>query len=760
MPERTAHARHLLGVFLGYLLLAVAVTFPLVLHWRTALPHDLGDPVLNTWLLWWDSVTPPLTHAWWQAPAFYPAPDVLAFSEHLLGLAVFSAPVQWLTGNPVLAYNVVFLLSYALSGLGAYLLALEVTGRRDAAWLAGVLFAFPPYRVEQVSHLQVLAAFGMPFALAALHAYLRSGRWRWLIAFAAATLFQGMANGYYLLFFPVLVGFWVVWFAADRASWRRALAIAAAGGAATALSLPVLLHYKAAHDYYGFARAMDEISGFSADLTSLFSAPDRLRLWSWLRVYVVPEGQLFPGITAPLLVAAGLLASRGAPRQSTRAWRIARGVLLALTVLLGIALAVFWWRGPWRLSLLGASISVTQAGHALSQFAIAAGLLALSSPILVSAWRRHGRFAFYVAGAGLMWVLALGPRLAWRGTLLMDDAPYRLLMALPGFDGLRVPARFWVLAVMCLSTAAALAFARLVRPDRRWRWAAVGALTVLALSDSWMGAIPMLEAPPRSALLEREAAHPLVELPLGNNDNDLAAMYRAIFHGQPVANGYSGYLAPHYAALGFLVNNRDPRILERLAEHGVRDIRITRAQDRDGSLRRFIADFPGAALVGEDGPETLFRLPAFPPADHRVVLGAPIPIAALDANVRPDLLPNLLDGNRGTRWETGPQAPGHELQITLAAAAPLGAVVMDLGPSLYDFPRYLEIDLSTDGETWTRAWEGATALLAFDAGLEDPKRMPLAFPLLGRDARYIRLRQTGEDRVFYWSATEIGVFSP
>ena len=45
-------------------------------------------------------------------------PTRLAFSEHLLGIALFVAPVIWLTGNPVLAYDLAFILSYMLAGAG------------------------------------------------------------------------------------------------------------------------------------------------------------------------------------------------------------------------------------------------------------------------------------------------------------------------------------------------------------------------------------------------------------------------------------------------------------------------------------------------------------------------------------------------------------------------------------------------------------------------------------------------------------------
>ena len=69
---------------------------------------------------------------------FHPSPHVLSYSEHLFGLSLLSTPVYWLTGSPVIAYNVAFLLTFPLSGLAAYLLMFELTGRRDASWLAGL----------------------------------------------------------------------------------------------------------------------------------------------------------------------------------------------------------------------------------------------------------------------------------------------------------------------------------------------------------------------------------------------------------------------------------------------------------------------------------------------------------------------------------------------------------------------------------------------------------------------------------------------
>ncbi len=91
-----------LAVVGGFTVLTLVVTYPLVREMTRGLPSDLGDPLLNTWTLAWDADR--LRHGLqglWDAPIFYPYPNTLAYSEHLLGIAVLTAPVQWLSGNAV-----------------------------------------------------------------------------------------------------------------------------------------------------------------------------------------------------------------------------------------------------------------------------------------------------------------------------------------------------------------------------------------------------------------------------------------------------------------------------------------------------------------------------------------------------------------------------------------------------------------------------------------------------------------------------------
>ena len=98
------------------------------------------------------------TNTWhlFDANIYYPASNNLALSEHLLGILPIFGPAYALTGNPILAYNSVFFLSFMLSGLAMLLLVHYWTQHFWAALVAGFLFAFVPIRFEQFTHLQLL----------------------------------------------------------------------------------------------------------------------------------------------------------------------------------------------------------------------------------------------------------------------------------------------------------------------------------------------------------------------------------------------------------------------------------------------------------------------------------------------------------------------------------------------------------------------------------------------------------------------------
>jgi hypothetical protein len=137
--------------------------------------------------------------------------------------------------------------------------------------VCGLAYGFNPYRVAHLEHLELLLAFGMPAALAALHRYAETGRARWLAALAIALTIQALSTSYYALFFTVLVAGWLIWFMRPRA-WRKVLAILAAGAVSVLAVSPLFVGYIRIHRSLSLTREFSEILQFSGDLSSLVTA--------------------------------------------------------------------------------------------------------------------------------------------------------------------------------------------------------------------------------------------------------------------------------------------------------------------------------------------------------------------------------------------------------------------------------------------------------------------------------------------------------
>ena len=120
--------------------------------------------------------------------------------------------------------------------------------------------------------------------------------------------------------------------------------------------------------------------------------------------------------------------------------------------------------------------------------------------------------------------------------------PYALLMYLPGFNSLRVPARFWMTVTLCLAVIGAMVFARLTEKLGRMRLAAAAVVAFGVLADTWMSAMPLADTPKPFAALSCAGSGdgPIVELPLGHTYPDVSAMYRQMTHGRPLVNGTAG----------------------------------------------------------------------------------------------------------------------------------------------------------------------------------------------------------------------------
>ena len=314
-PAQHVQRRHVLVALVVYVALTAILGRDVLRHPATTVLHNAGDPLVIAAILHWTTTHVPFSHAWWQFPVYYPTPDVLAFSEHLLGVGIVSAPIEWISGNVLVAYNVTALLTYPLCALAMYALVWRLARSVPAAFLAGLAYAFAPYRLSQLPHVQMLALFWAPLALTGLHAYVETTRARWLILYGAAWLMQGLSNSYFIVFFSLFAGLWVLWFVVGQRDWRGLWRIAVTTIVAAIPLVPVLIAYVSARARNGFVHSLEEVHLYSADVTSVFCASPLLTFWSWLRVTcTTPETELFPGAALAVLCAIGIAGVSRRPR--------------------------------------------------------------------------------------------------------------------------------------------------------------------------------------------------------------------------------------------------------------------------------------------------------------------------------------------------------------------------------------------------------------------------------------------------------------
>jgi hypothetical protein len=716
----------------------------------TTVPMDVGDPLLNAAILHWNATVTPLTERWWNFPSYFPAPGVTTFTENLLGIWPLASPVIWLTGNPVLAYNVAFALSFPMAGLAMFALVRHLTGSSAGAFAAAVAFAFAPYRASQLSHLQTLWTWGMPLALLGLHQYMGAGRRVGLAWLGLGWLTSALSNGYFIVFFGFYLGCWLLWFGTTPTTRHRLPAVAVTLLIASLPLAPVLLHYVRVHAYYGFTRSIVEIILYSSDLTGIISASPKAPVAARLVRSLHEEGTIFPGLATVALAAWAVVRGlpAGAPSQASRAFG---KLALALSALFVIA-AIVAWRTDVRLEMSVIRLSLSRPWKPLA-LALACLVAALpASPRVRAAFVSGNPVFFYAASAVLMWVLCLGPQVRFNKEPLLSPAPYAWLMALPGVTALRVPSRFWMMATLSLAVLVGFAVARLVASGRRAPRVIAAIAVAAMLAEGWMD-IGVAQVDLRLARPPAGTTAPVLELPAGSVAEDVAAEFRAVLGGYSTLNGYSGHQPPHMSPLLKGLALRDAEVLREIRRHMEVFVSV-RTDDRDGWRSWVMTTHQDAVPVASSGDRTLLRLTklAAPPRVDRDV-----PFRILDTSCSSDYAPLAVDGNLSTRWDCGNHARGQRITLDLGQPVTIAGVSPAVGPFEDDAPKHLEIDISESGHEWHRVWRGLTYAASLAGALQDARRHEVPIQFEPVEARYVRLTQIGDQTPFYWSIAELRV---
>jgi hypothetical protein len=397
-------------VILAYLLLALALTWPLAAHFGSHVPGNGADDPPLTWNLWW------VSHALLNLKVspfdcnylFYPLGINLAFYTFTLLNGLLSIPLQATVGL-VPASNVLLLSSFILSGYGAFLLVLYLLKRRSrgaeeqrsedatycAAFVAGLLYAFTSSKLSYAALGQwdITSSQWIPFYVLCLFKIGDHPR-RWRYAFLAVLffLFQAYAETIFASFLVLFTVLWVAWkLVTDRRAWRVVPPLAVAGLLSALGLAPVLAAM------IPDMRAEGDILMVGGGFADVFSA-DLL-------------GFLIPTMHHPVF---GSLVERFSFDHTV-------GQHLYLGYL------------PLALAVIG----------------------------VVCGWRRRS-VKFWLLSALAFWLLTLGPALRVNGHDTGLPLPFTLLAQLPFFKGNRYPSRYSVILVLSLAVLAGFGLAAIL----------------------------------------------------------------------------------------------------------------------------------------------------------------------------------------------------------------------------------------------------------------------------------------------------------
>jgi len=291
-----------------FLLLACAHTWPLVTNPAHLSRTDNGDALLNMWTIGWVAHQLPRDpRHLFDANIFYPERLTLAYSEAMIVQGILAMPVIAAGGSPVLAFNLVLLAGFALTGWAFCLLTHRWTGSWPAGYTAGALAAFNAHVMVRLPHLQTFHVEFIALVLFALDRLIVSRRAQDAVLLGVGIALQGLTSIYLLVFTT-----WMLVFAgASRAwEWLRRDAVksitgfAIAGLVAAILLGPYLFAYYEMHRLTGFERNIVHAQRGAGSWYDYLSTASRVHYALWSQYFVGRSiAPAFPGVTALVLVA-------------------------------------------------------------------------------------------------------------------------------------------------------------------------------------------------------------------------------------------------------------------------------------------------------------------------------------------------------------------------------------------------------------------------------------------------------------------------
>jgi hypothetical protein len=711
--------RHRLAAAL-YAVLFLASLYPQSLRpWDTV--AYIGDSLDTVYFMAWNAHQAPRDplHLF-DANILYPHRGAMTLAGHRILPGILAAPVIGLTGNPILAYNVVLALAYLLAAMAGRRLAALLGIDAIGAWTAGALYAFNTYQVNEAPRADLLFHGFTALALGELVIFLKTGEVRRAWHVAGLMVLQGLASTYLLLYGALVLSLVAAGalVARPRSVAPRLARMVPAAAAAALLFLPVILPHVRSARTYGFARD----APFGVDLKHYVSTLPTNIVYGEIGGPVRPQqkGPHFVGFVSLGLALLAVLTRGRAPGPDgaivpPRIWVPAAAALAALLVALSLGreTVVFGHDlgpGPYRL------LHLAVPGFQFIRIPERLGLLAML-------------FVALLVGQGLKVLRGMDPRLAPAALALAVAVPLEHLSPLPLTE--RIPVWGEVPAV--------------------YRW------------------------------LARDRARAVAEVPVhgeGLIRKETLEEYFSTYHFKPIIHGYVSYppllsVLLRRAAADF----PSEASLQALQRVGVDTVVVHHGRGRSRGLEEAVAEaltagrlasvarFAGKdAHVYEGTMDEVLRLRPVPPEPAAPMPGgarAREPAWRYSARVGDARAAG--DGDLSTAWTVPGELRGDEiLEVLFDRSLRLAGLVLPLRRDSA-FPTALRLEgLGADGE-WGRLarFDGPHVLQLVDQLLVHPGEASLGFDLTGREAAGVRLLPAEGARGFDgWVIPELEVRVP
>jgi hypothetical protein len=307
----------------------------------------------------------PWRDEFWDLPFFFPAKQVLAFSDPLIlpGLTVYI--LNKLGVDTLLAFNIIFIINLFLNWLFASLVLKRFISSQQLAIVCGWLLGFSSHLLSQSAHFQNTYAWLFFMALyGALSLKDRTTFSPILVLFFGVFLL-GITNLYYLAFTIIAVGLLIFSVLIYPFAIGRCLSIVSTVSIALISLTPVISRYHQVRDIYPpetFSRPFELQVHFSARVIDFFTSNLISPLYSsFLPLSENFERNSFIGLFSFLVTLLGFLIIPIFFLKTKKDINLRQGYLLGTFLSLG---GVFIATAPWACPSLFISLRETIPGVA------------------------------------------------------------------------------------------------------------------------------------------------------------------------------------------------------------------------------------------------------------------------------------------------------------------------------------------------------------------------------------------------------------